>query len=354
MDISSNVAFAAPAPTAPTGTYVAPMNVTTYVVYAAALLLLIAVILFIKVVFFNKRPQKLGLLFIILAVPLYLIYYDDQFRNFIPGFKARSWAGPIVDRYSATAKFDADFHSDVAPAIMLGFILLFHLIVVQRLAAREHLARIANLTGTFFAGSTAATMLGGTIVSTFHLGWKGAVGIGVGFALVYLGALALLAAIVEITAALARLAWAWLKRKVFAIGTAITRAANWIAALGGQLVSPALIERINAETAAQSRTFMREQDEQDQRLILAYIHDLERKRDARLKAMRERFGEDDSSSFQVPAEAAALVAAGGGEAAAPASPSDYTPPAARDPFDTSGYPTVSTMASDTEPSTAQQ
>jgi hypothetical protein len=353
MDISSYVAFAGPAPQ-PSVPYVAPMNVTTYVVYAVALLLLIAVILFIKVVFFNKRPQKLGLLFIVLAVPLYLIYYDDQIRNIIPRFEARSWAGPLVNRYSATQQFDSNFQSDIAPAIMLAFILLFHLIVVQRLAAREHLARIANLTGTFFAGSAAATMLGGTIVSTFHLGWKGAVAIGVGFALIYLGALALLAALVEITAALARLAWAWLKRKVFALGTAITRAANWLAALGGQLVSPALIERINAETAAQSRTFMREQDEQDQRLILAYIHDLERKRDARLKAMRERFGEDDSSSFQVPAEAAALVAATGGTATVAPSSSDYTPPPARDPYDTSGYPAVSTAGTDTEPTTSQQ
>ncbi|HEY7222080.1 MAG TPA: hypothetical protein VH561_00430 [Micromonosporaceae bacterium] len=315
------------------------MDITSYVVYAVALLLLVAVILFIKVVFFNRRPQKLGLLFILLSVPLYLIYYDDQIRHLLPGFKARDWAGPIVERYSATEKFDPNFSSDITPAIMVGIILLFHLIVVQRLAAREHLQRIANLTSTFFAGSTAATLLGGTIVSTFHLGWKGAVGIGFGFALLYLGALALLAALVEITVELAKLAAAWLKRKIFALATLITRAANFIAALGGRLVSRALIEKIRAETAAQEGTFLREQDEQDRRLIEAYISDLDRKRQARLKALRAKYGDEDSI-----ADLRNYVATpAAGEAPEPAPVANYAPPPpARDPFDTAAFEPTTT------------
>jgi hypothetical protein len=353
MSLASNVAAAA----TNDELYTAPMNITTYVVFAVALLLLVSVIVFIKVVFFNRRSQKLGLVFILLAVPLYLVYYDDQFRNiFGDQFKARNWAGPLVENWSATQKFDANFHSDIAPAILLGIILLFHLIVVQRLAAREHLVRIANLTATFFAGSMAATMLGGTIVSTFHLGWVGAVGIGFGFALVYLGALALLAALVEITVELSKLAAVWLKRRVFAVATVITRAANFVSSLGGRLVSRALIERIRAETAAQEGTFLREQDDQDQRLIEAYIRDIDRKRQARLKAMREKYGDDDSI-----AELRALVKppsdgepepSAAVDTLAPVPPArdpfeDAVPPA-RDPFETTATPTADAA----EPTTA--
>lgn len=348
------------------------LDITTYVVFAVALLLLTSVILFIKVVFFNKRPQKMALIFMLLAVPLYLIYYDDRIR-LIPGFdrfEMRSWAGPLVSRWSATERFDANFNSDITPAIMVGLILLFHMIVLQRLAARERLQRIANLTSTFFAGSTAATMLGGTIVSTFHLGWPGAVGIGVGFALIYLGALALFAAMVELLAALAELAWVWIKRQVFKVATLITRAANWISSLGGRLVSRALIERIRAETAAQEGTFLKEQDDQDQRLIEAYIHDLDRKRQARLKAMREKYGDDDSI-----AELRAIVAGGGAAAGAAAAtagsgtmastePADTAPmatvdadtpvPPPRDPFDTAATPAATSAGGSDEPTTQQQ
>jgi len=350
MGTSSLAALAAAAP-ASNETWTASLDVTTYVVYAVALLLLASVALFIKVVFFNKRPQKMALVFMLVAVPLYLIYYDDRIRVLIPRFEARSWADVLVGRWSATERFDPHFQSDITPALMVGVILLFHMIVLQRLAARERLQRIANLTSTFFAGSTAATMLGGTIVSTFHLGWQGAVGIGVGFALIYLGALALFAALVELIAALAELAWVWIKRQVFKIATLITRAANWISSLGGRLVSRALIERIRAETAAQEGRFLKEQDDQDQRLIEAYIRDLERKRQARLKAMREKYGDDDSI-----AELRALIApkSGASEAETATAPTpspadDYTPPPPRDPFDTAAAPAASAGSASAEP-----
>jgi hypothetical protein len=335
MDMTSFVGRVAEAATdAADPIWTAPLDVTTWVVYAVALLLLASVIVAV-IVIIRKRPQKLAMLFVLLTVPLYLVYYDDRFRA-IPGLgamKARSWAEPILpERASA----DPNFHSDISPAIMLGVILLFHLIVLQRLAAREHLQRIANLTSTFFAGSSAATMLGGTIVSTFHLGWIGALAIGGGFALVYLGALALLAAIIEITVELSKLAVAWVKRKIFAIATHITRAANFVAALGGRLVSRNLIEQIRAATAAQEGTFLREQDEQDRRLIEAYIHDLDRKRQARLKALRAKYGDDDSI-----AELRAFVEPTADPAEpTPAPVSDYTPPPARDPFDTAPMATT--------------
>ena len=134
----------------------APLDVTTWVVYVVAVLLLAAVVLFLIGVFFKKRPQKIAFIFMLLTVPLYLVYYDDRFRAIpgLDGFKARAWAGPILPE---RANADPYFQSHIAPAIMLGVILLFHLIVLQRLAAREHLQRIANLTSTFFAGSTAAS-----------------------------------------------------------------------------------------------------------------------------------------------------------------------------------------------------
>ncbi len=371
MDISAFIGkVAAPAPEQTNDEiWTANLDVTTWFVYGVALLLLAAVILFIKVVFFNKRPQKLALVFVLLTVPLYLVYYDDRFRAlFGEDFRARSWVRGLVERYRQTADFNPDFHSDISPAILVGVILLIHLIVLQRLASREHLQRIANLTSTFFAGSMAATMLGGTIVSTFQLGWQGALGIGFGFALVYLGALALLAAIIEITVELSKLAAAWTKRKIFAIATRITRAANWVAALGGRLVSRALIEQIRAATAAQEGTFLREQDEQDRALLEAYIHDLDRKRQARLKALRAKYGDDDSI-----AELRAFVESPApGTTPEPAPASDYSPPPARDPFDTtsfeaapSGTPTASaasetptapvgTLTSETEPTTKEQ
>jgi hypothetical protein len=292
-------------------------DAASYVVYAVAVLLLAAVTLFIKVVFFNKRPQKLGLVFILLAVPLYLTYYDDRFNQLLPKtnqLRMRPLAEPLKN-YSPQA--DVSFNSDIAPALMVGFIVLVHLTVFQRVAVRERLQRIHNPIATFFAGSAAATMVGGTVVSTFHLGWQGAVGIGFGFALVYLGALALLAALVEVTVELSKLVTVWIKRKIFALATLITRAASWISSLGGRLVSRALIERIRAETAAQEGTFLQEQDDQDQRLVEAYVRDRERRRLARQKAMREKLG--DTGDFL--AVTPALVTP------ADASPAAVPPPA---------------------------
>jgi hypothetical protein len=275
----------------------------------------------------------------------------------------RSWAGPLVGQWSNTSKFDPNFKSSFVPAIMVCAILLVHLIVVQRLAARPRLVRIANLTATFFGGSIAATMLGGTIVSTFHLGWPGAVGIGVGFALVYLGALALVAAMLELIVELAKLAGVWIKRKIFTLATLITRAANWISSLGNQLGFRALIDRIRAARAAQEGQYLQQQDDQDQRLLEAYIRDLDRKRQARLRAAREKLGEDDSI-----AELRAYVEGGGPAEPVPAQREPEPTVPAYDPFaatieassveanggETYSSETYGSAATESEPTTQQQ
>src|SRR5258706_6433266 len=103
------------------------MNISSYVVYAVGLLLLVGVALFVKVVFFDKRPQKLGLLFILIAVPLYLIYYDDRFNELLPAtnqLRMRPLAKALLESYSPQA--DYEFRSDVAPALLVGLILLVH------------------------------------------------------------------------------------------------------------------------------------------------------------------------------------------------------------------------------------
>ena len=87
---------------------------------------------------------------------------------------------------------------------------------------------------------------------------------------------------------------------------------------------------------------------QDRRLIEAYIHDLDRKRQARLKALRAKYGDDDSI-----AELRAYVEPTAAPAEpAPAPASDYTPPPARDPFDTATVP-VASSSSDPEPTTRE-
>jgi hypothetical protein len=265
------------------------MDILDYVVYAIAALLLASVVLFIKVVFFDKRPQKMGLLFILIAVPLYLVYYNDRWPTFWGELRMRDLAAPL-ENYTPQA--DIYFDSDIAPAGIVGLILLIHLVVFQRVNVRRRLARISDPIATFFAGSVAATMFGGTLVSTFHWGWVGAVSIAGGFALIYLGALALLAAIVELMAALAKLFGVYVKRKVFWVATMITRAASWISSLGGRLVSRALLEKIREDTAHQEATFLNEQEDQDRRLEDGYVRDRNRRRAARERARVKQRKED--------------------------------------------------------------
>jgi len=243
------------------------------VVYAVAILLLGSVILFIKAALFDHRPQKIGLLYALLAVPLYLVYYNDRWP-FKPELHMRDLAKPLDNFQGA----NSNFVSDVAPAAMLALILLVHMTVLQRTAVRQRLQRVSDPIATFFAGACSATLAGGLLVSTFAWGWAGSVILAVVFTLVYLGLLALLGALIEIAVELGKFFLVWVKRKVFTIATWITRVSSWISSLSGRLVSRALIERVRADTAAQESLFEREQDDQDRRLYEAYLRDRARKR----------------------------------------------------------------------------
>src|SRR5262245_53057598 len=100
-----------------------------YLVYAVAVLLVASLVLFVKVVFFDKRPQKIGLIFMLLAVPLYLVYYNDRWPTFWGELQMRQLATPL-ENY--TPRADVNFVSDPAPAAIVALILLIHLVVFQR------------------------------------------------------------------------------------------------------------------------------------------------------------------------------------------------------------------------------
>ena len=258
------------------------MSPVTIFVYAVAVLLLISVGLYIKAALFDKRPQKIGLVAVLLSIPLYLTYFADR----LP-FGDHAGAGAALSKFPTRILVeplrsfgvegaDVDFGSDFSPALIIAAIVLVHMTVFQRVAVRRRLQRIHDPIATFLAVATMATLVGGSVVSTFHWGWQGALIVGGAFTLVYLGALAIIAALVELFVELSKLFMVWLKRKVFASATLITRIASWISSLGGRLVSRNLIERIREDTARQESIFVGEQDDQDQRLEDAYVRDRRR------------------------------------------------------------------------------
>src|SRR4051812_34782678 len=187
-----------------------------YLVYAVALLLLASVVLFIKAAIFDKRPQKTGLLLALLAIPLYLVYYNDRWPKEWGDLRMRDAVKPL-SQISAAA--NPAFVSDIMPAILVALVLLVHLTVFQRVAVRRRLQRVHDPIANFFALAVITTLIGGVVVSMFALGWIGAVIFAVASTLVYLGALALLGAIIEVVAALSKLFLVWLKRKVFTVAT---------------------------------------------------------------------------------------------------------------------------------------
>ena len=284
-------------------------------VYAVALLLLVSLAIFIKVALFSKRPQKIGLIYAVLALPLYAIYYADRipFWTAREGelHPAREWSLTWLEQFDRqgtvgglTGGADIGFVSDPAPAAIAAVLVLVHMTVFQRVGVRRRLERIHDPVANFFAGATAATMIGGILVSTFHWGWPGALIVAGVFALVYLGALALLAAVLEIFLEIGRLIAAWLKRKVFTVATWITRAASFISSLAGRLGLTSLVDEIREETAEQESIFVTEQDEQDRKLEDAYVRDRARRRAA---AARRRRGPQGGAPATP--EAAAVAAA---------------------------------------------
>jgi hypothetical protein len=288
-------------------------------VYAVAALLLLSLAIFIRVAVFKKRPQKIGLIYVVLAIPLYVIYYADR----IPFWKAagdaphpaREWSLTWLEQFDRpntigglTGGPDIGFVSDPMPAAIVALLVLVHMTVFQRVAVRNRLQRIADPIANFFAGATAATMIGGILVSTFHWGWQGALIVAGVFALVYLGALALLAAVLEVFLEIGRLIAAWLKRKVFTVATWITRAASFVSSLAGRLGLTSLADRIRQETAEQESIFATEQDEQDQKLEDAYVRDRARRRAAAARRRGKQLQDDPPSTPEAAAVAAAAAA----------------------------------------------
>jgi hypothetical protein len=314
-------------------------------VYAVAALLLLSLAIFIRVALFKKRPQKIGLIYVVLAIPLYVIYYADR----IPYWTAtgdephplREWSLTWLEQFdrpntigSLTGGPDIGFVSDPMPAAIVALLVLVHMTVFQRVAVRNRLQRIADPIANFFAGATAATMIGGILVSTFHWGWQGALIVAGVFALVYLGALALLAAVLEVFLEIGRLIAAWLKRKVFTVATWITRAASFISSLAGRLGLTSLADRIRQETAEQESIFATEQDEQDQKLEDAYVRDRARRRAAAARR-RKQLPEDAPETVAAVAAAAAAseatVAAAAVAESIPDVPAQASPPATEEP-----------------------
>jgi hypothetical protein len=254
-------------------------TVVDYVLYAVALLLLVSLALFVKAVFFDKRPQKTGLIVTVITLPLYLIYYNDRwpFGEKVQG----KWVANLQLRDRVLPDIngaDLNFASHVVPAAIIAGVLLIHMTVLQRVAVKERLQRVHNPVANFFASTTAATLVGGILVSMFHWGWVGAVIVGAVFALVYLGAIALLAALVEVVVEVCKLFVVWLKRKVFAIATAIARASSWISSLSGRLGLNSLSDRIREDTLQQESIFNQEQEKQDKELYEAFLRDRARRR----------------------------------------------------------------------------
>jgi hypothetical protein len=288
-------------------------------VYAVALLMLVSLAIFIKVALFSKRPQKIGLIYVVLAIPLYVIYYADR----IPFWRAkegelhpaREWSLTWLEQFDRpntvgglTGGPDIGFVSDPAPAAIVAGLVLVHTIVFQRVGVRRRLERIHDPIANFFAGATAATMIGGILVSTFHWGWPGALIVAGVFALVYLGALALLAAVLEVFLEIGRLIAAWLKRKVFTIATWITRAASFVSSLAGRLGLTSLADKIREETAEQESIFATEQDEQDRKLEDAYVRDRARRRAAASRRRSKQLHDDPPATPEAAAVAAATAA----------------------------------------------
>jgi hypothetical protein len=250
-------------------------------VYAVALLLLASVAIFIKAALFDKRPQKTGLILAVLAIPLYVVYYNDRFNDLwhqLVNQNNSLQMRDIVKPLGRIAGANPNFASDIAPAGLVAIVLLTHMTVFQRVAVRRRLQRVHDPIANFFALATISILIGGTVVTTFAWGWIGSLIVTGVFILVYLGALALLGAIIEVIGALSKLFLVWLKRKVFTVATWITRVSSWISSLSGRLVSRAWIEQIREDTANQESLFLKEQDAQDRALYEAYLRDRNRKR----------------------------------------------------------------------------
>lgn len=247
-----------------------------FLVSAVALLLLVSVVVFVKVAIFDKRPQKTGMVYALLSLPMLLLYYADHWPaawgDLMPTRRA---ALSFLERFEGA---DTGFRSDAAPAFLIGGLLLVHLIVLQRTAVRKRLEKLQNPIANFFASAILATLVGGAVVTTFSWGWVGSITVAVAYTLVYLGVLALLAAILEIVVELAKLLLVWLKRLAFAIATRITRVSSFVSSLAGRLGLASMADKIRAARGEQEQTFVVEQELSDKQLYEAFLRDRAKQR----------------------------------------------------------------------------
>jgi hypothetical protein len=223
----------------------------------------------VKVAFFDKRPQKVAFTLATLSLPVFLIYYADRWPSawgHQPMRKAVSW----LSNFDGA---DPNFKSELAPAYLLAILLIVHFVVLQRVAVGKSIERLQDPIAQFFGSTFLATLVGAVFVTAFHWGWTGALIVGVGYTLVYLGVIAFLASIVEILVELAKLLLIWLKRQAFRIATAITRGASFVSSLAGRLGLSKFADKIREQQGAQERTFESESDQQDKELYAAFLRD---------------------------------------------------------------------------------
>jgi hypothetical protein len=248
------------------------VEIIDYIVYFVALLLVISVALFLKVALIDRRPQKTGLVFALLAVPVFMAYYQDRW----PFGQLEMRQGiKFLENYVGA---DTAFKSDPAPAFLIAGVLLVHMTVIQRVAFRKRLERLADRIGNFFSSCVLAVLVGGLLVTTFHWGWMGSLIVGVVYTLVYLGVLALLAAVLEIFVELARLILVWLKRQAFRLATMITQVASWVSSLAGRIGLTSLADSIRRAREGQEVTFVDEQEVSDKELYEQFLRERARQR----------------------------------------------------------------------------
>ena len=245
-----------------------------YFIYAVAALLLISVGLYVKAALFGRRPQKTGLIMALLALPLYMIYYNDRWPSAFGQLRMREAVSPLKQIQGA----DVNFTSDIAPALIICAVLLVHMTVFQRVAVRERLQRIHDPDRELLRRHHVhhADRRDDRVHIPLGLGRRGRRRRHIRADLSRGGRAA--GRPLRVFVALVQYFAVWIKRKVFALATRITRASSWIFSLAGRLGLTSFADRIRADTMQQESRFLAEQEEQDRKLIEAYVRDRARRR----------------------------------------------------------------------------
>ena len=148
-----------------------------YLVFAVALLLLASVAIFVKAALFDKRPQKTGLILSLLAIPLYLVYYNDRFppwHQFVNGasLRMRDVVQPL-GRIAARQPELPVRHRPGRPG--RGGAADPHDGASSGSPSAGGCSGCTTRSPTSSRLAIIAILIGGMIVSTFALGWIGAI-----------------------------------------------------------------------------------------------------------------------------------------------------------------------------------